>query len=65
MQGHCQPKVCGAAGTGLASADEEPIPIFRQLTRGDPARRLNVRSTPAVTQERRGPVVRAWHRHLP
>ena len=46
--GHCQPKVCGAAGTGLASADEEPIPIFRQLTRGDPARRLNVRSIPAV-----------------
>ena len=49
----------------IASGDAQSLPLFQQLTRGDPPRGDDVRPLSAIAAERGGPAVRARHRHLP
>jgi adenylate cyclase len=63
--GHCQSKFGSLPPTGLAWADEQPIPIFQQLARGDPSGRDDVCEISAVAAERGRPPGRTRDRHQP
>ncbi|WP_292684698.1 histidine kinase dimerization/phospho-acceptor domain-containing protein [Novosphingobium sp.] len=54
--------VCGHAPP---SQTRQSVPVFPLIARGDPPRGNDVCPFPAVAAERRGPAVRARHRHLP
>ena len=52
-------QICGPRFDPPTSGDEEPVPVFRQLAGGDPARGDDVRARSAIATEGGGPVVRA------
>src|ERR1022692_2359518 len=68
----CQPKNSRPANAGLvAGADGQvqdaagPVSLVRFLARGHQTGGHDVRSVPALAEERRGPAVRTRHRQLP
>ena len=49
----------------IESQTSLPFPLFQLIARGDPAGGDDVREIPPFAAQRRGPAVRARHRHLP
>ncbi len=52
-------------GRSLATGDAQPLPLFQQLTRGDPPHGDDVHSLFAIPEIGRRSAVRAWYRYLP